>query len=523
MKKFTLITLTLLSAWGLLAQPNIEWKKSLGGTNNDFARSIQQTSDNGYIIAGSSKSTNGDVSGNHGEQDYWIVKLNTDGDIEWEKSLGGSDNDWATAIQQTSDKGYIVAGYTFSLDGEVSGKHGDNNTYSDYWIVKLNTDGDIEWEKCLGGSDHDQAFSVQQTSDGNYIVAGWTNSNDGDVVGNHAAIDYWIVKLNTSGDIEWKKCFGGEYSEKAYSIQQTTDKGYIIAGSTRSTTGDISENNHESFVNWIVKLNTDGDIEWEKCLGGSNDENAYSIQQTTDGGYIVAGTTESNDGDVSENNGNTDYWIVKLNTSGAIEWEKSLGGDSYEEVYSIQQTEDGNYIIAGSSKSTNDDVSGNHGNFDYWIVKLNTSGDLLWQKCLGGSDKENAYSIQQTTDKGYIVVGNADSWDDDVSGNNGMADYWVVKLSEDDASIKTINTVSEDLSIYPNPMNNYTEIEIPYNRDTKEPITVKIIDMSGKTVKQFNNVTQKKLRIQRENLESGIYQIIVSIDELIYTGKLTIK
>jgi len=408
-----------------IQEPLVEWQKALGGSGNDWAESIQQTNDGGYIVVGFATSNDGDVSGNHGLEDYLIAKLDTEGNIEWQKALGGSLDDYAYSVQQTSDGGYIVAGYTQSNDGDVSGNHGELGY--DYWIVKLDSNGNIEWKKTLGGSDYDKAYSIQQTNDGGYIVVGHTWSNDGDVSGNHGGEDYWVVKLDSNGYIEWQKALGGSNYDNAYSIQQTNDGGYIVAGWASSTDGDVS-GNHGGLDYWIVKLDAYGNIIWQKCLGGSERDWAESIQQTKDGGYIVAGYTESNDGDVSGNHGRADYWIVKLDAYGNIIWQKCLGGSDDDWAYSIQQTNDGGYIVAGWASSTDGDVSGNHGGLDYWIVKLDSNGNIIWQKALGGSDYDYAYSIQQTNDGGYIVAGRTYSNDGDVSGNHGGWDYWIVKL-----------------------------------------------------------------------------------------------
>jgi hypothetical protein len=405
--------------------PAIEWQKCLGGTADDFANSIQQTSDGGFIVAGETRSNDGDVSGNHGKSDAWVVKLNSLGDILWKKCLGGTGNDYARSIQQISDGGFILTGYTNSNNGDVSG----NNGYYDAWVVKLNSSGDILWQKCLGGTYDDYARSIQQTSDTGFILAGYTFSNDGDVSGNHGFSDAWVVKLNSSGDIIWQKCFGGTNEDYAYSIQQTSDSGFIVAGYTFSNDGDVS-GYHGYFDYWVVKLNSSGDIEWQKCLGGTYYDYAYSIQQTSDGGFIVAGETRSNDGDVSGNHGKSDDWVVKLNSSGDIEWQKCLGGTYYDYARSIQQISDGGFIVAGETGSNDGDVSGNNGYYDAWVVKLNSSGDILWQKCLGGTIDDRAYSIQQTSDGGFIVAGFTVSNDGDVSGNHGASDAWVVKLNK---------------------------------------------------------------------------------------------
>jgi len=345
------------------------WQNSRGGP----AYSIQQTTDGGYIIAASSSYS---IDRTY---DYEIVKLTSTGELDWQKCLGGSSDDRAYSVQQTTDDGYIIAGYSASSDGDVSDNHG----VYDYWIVKLTSTGELDWQKSFGGMGYDYAYSIQQTTDGGYIVAGRSSSNDGDFSGNHGYGDYLIVKLTSTGEIDWYKLLGGSGIDWAYSIKQTTDGGYIIAGCSSSNNGDVSGHHSDTVYNidyWIVKLTSAGEIDWQKCLGGSESEYAYSVQQTTDTGYIIAGYSYSFDGDVSENKGDLDYWIVKLTSTGEIDWQKSLGGSESDEAYSIQQTTDGGYIIAGYSRSNAGDVSGNHGSFDYWIIKLTSTGQLDWQK-----------------------------------------------------------------------------------------------------------------------------------------------
>ena len=365
--------------------------------------------------------------------------------IAWQKCLGGSNDDMAYSIKQTGDGGYIVAGKTESNNGDVSGNHSSGD---DARLVKLDASGTIVWQKCYGGASYECANSVYQTSDGGYAFAGEVMSNNGDVSGNHGGNDAWVVKLDASGTIAWQKCLGGSGDDKAFSILQTNDGGYIVAGSTNSNDGDVSGNHGGVVDAWVVKLSASGAIAWQKCLGGSGVEIAYSIQQTSDGGYIVAGFTTSNDGDVSGNHGSIDVWVVKLDASGAIEWQKCLGGSGEDYAYSIQQTSDGSYIVAGVTTSTNGDVSGNHGGYDAWVVKLNASGSKVWQKCLGGSGIDMAISIQQTSDGGYIVAGYTASTNGNVSGNHCGDDAWVVKLNPDDSGGSGGGGCSEGFGIF---------------------------------------------------------------------------
>jgi len=434
---FTLLVMTQAFS-GMAQTPVIQWQKSLGGSGNDYANSIQQTADGGYIVAGYTSSNDGDVSGNHGGNDMWVVKLNNAGIIQWQKTLGGSGDDVANYVQQTADGGYIVAGYTYSNDGDVSGNHG----HADAWVVKLNSAGNIQWQKALGGNNNDAANSVQQLADGGYIL-GCTaiSENNGDVILSHGAAEGWVVKLSSAGVIEWSLCLGGQSWDYARQVQQTTDGGFVMGGYTFSVDGDAL-GNRGNLDYWVVKLDNIMERQWKKTMGGTVTDVLASVIQTTDGGYITAGNVYSQDGDVAGSGFHgiyfNDYWVVKLDSTGAIQWKKALGGSGNDLAQSIQQTIDGGYIVFGYTTSNDGDVSGNHGYVDYWMVKLNSSGTIQWQKTLGGTNQEGynnipnevdgAHSIQQTRDSGYILAGYSKSNDGDVSGNHGNFDYWVVKL-----------------------------------------------------------------------------------------------
>lgn len=406
-------------------------QRCIGGSGSDALSSVRQTTDGGYIVAGFTTSNDGDISGNHGGGDMLVAKLDYSGNITWQKCLGGSNYDEAKSVEQTTDGGYIVNGYSYSSDGDISGHHGA----CDYLVTKLYPNGNVQWQKCFGGTSMDAGYCVQQTTDGGYILEGVSNSTNGDVTGNHSGSnDFWIVKLDPSGDITWQKCLGGSLSDGSYSVQQTTDGGYILGGLTCSNDGNVS-GNHGSVDYWVVKLTSSGVLSWQKCLGGSDEDWLWSIRQTSDGGYGLAGWSLSTDGDVTGSHGGGDIWVVNLDSEGNICWQKSLGGSGADEIRwewpSIWQTVDGGYFVAGCSDSTDGDVTGNKGDADFWVVKLNTGGNISWQKCFGGSLTDRARSGVQTTDGGYVVVGWTHSSDGDVSGNHSVTypqDGWIIKL-----------------------------------------------------------------------------------------------
>jgi hypothetical protein len=419
--------------------PFISWQKSLGGTGDDWYSSLEQTTDGGYIAAGYSYSNDGDVTGNHGGADYWIARLDSSGIMQWQKSLGGTNSDFADEILQTSDGGFIVAGYSGSFNGDLTVNHGAN----DYWVVKLDVSGNIQWQKSLGGTAYDNATAIQETADGGFIVSGNSNSNNGDVTGNHGLLDYWLVKLDSSGSLQWQKSLGGSNYDFPEEILQTSDGGFIVTGYSSSNDGDVT-GYHGGGDTWVVKLDITGNIEWQKSLGGSGEDEGYSIEETADGGFIAAGYSTSNDGDVSGHHGNYDYWVVKLDITGNIEWQKSLGGDDADFGTSIIQTTDGGFIVAGYSSSNDGDVSGNHGAADYWIVKLNGFGSIDWQKSVGGSNDDYGQAFQQTANGGYMIGGSSFSNDGNVSGNDGSLDYWILRLDSSPGGIEICNNLDDN-------------------------------------------------------------------------------
>ncbi len=363
---------------------SIAWKIDLGGSDIDVLNDIQETSDHGFITCGYTYSNDGDVPGNRGLTDCWAVKLDSTGVVEWSKNYGGSSYDLAYSIRQLTNGTYVFASQARYNGGDVSGNHG----FYDYWVVNLDASGSIIWQKSLGGGGDDVPAGISLTSDGGLIVIGWTVSQDGDVTGtNNQSPDIWVVKLNATGGLVWQKCYGGSTTDEATAIIQTSDGGYIFGGHTFSLNGDISGHHNTSQLfgsdGWVVKIDAIGNLQWQKCLGGTNYErDAADLLQTPDGGYIVTIRGNSIDGDTPDMHytpGSTLNWttpndisVYKLSATGQLDWQKCIGGFENEEVSSIDKTIDGAYIISGSTKSNDGDVSGNHNvqSTDAWIVKL---------------------------------------------------------------------------------------------------------------------------------------------------------
>lgn len=493
------------------AQPGIQWQQCLGGAGGEFGTCIQSTIDGGYVLSAYTTSNSGDVSGNHGgSYDAWVVKIDAFGALQWQTCLGGSGGDQANAIQQTADEGFIVAGSTASSDGDVSGYHdaGSAIPRADAWVVKLDADGAIQWQKCLGGWERDDISAILQAGDGGYICAGSTYSNDGDVSGNHGDFDAWVVKLDAAGDLQWQKCLGGTGTEAARSIAQTMDGGYIVTANTSSNNGDV-QGNHGSHDAWVVKLSASGVIEWQECLGGSGPETGYSILQSADQGYLVAGQTKSTDGDVSGIHGvgfTYDAWAVKLDALGAIQWQRCLGGTSDETAYSAVLAADSGYVLAGATDSYNGDVSGSHGSGDdMWVVKLDRDGDLEWQKCLGGGAHDGAESICRAGTDAYMVAGHARSNNFDVSGNHGDYDVWVVKLGFADVGLAEHE--SGHFTVTPNPAQSGITLNFP---PEALPEHLALLDAAGRTLcTRSLMTTTSSFAFDLSGHESGLYLIQV--------------
>ncbi len=430
----------MLVSRALSQAPAIQWQKNYGGSLHEQGISIQPTTDGGYIMIGHTNSSDIDITLNHGLTDCWVVKVNGTGNIEWQKTYGGSNYETGFCIRQTTDGGYVFTGTSWSADGDATSNHG----FADVWVVKLNNTGTIEWQKAFGGTSHDEGFTIEQTTDGGYVVFGCTQSANGDVTFNHGTEDYWLIKLNSSGIMQWQKTYGGDNADRGVVVRQTTDGGYIMAGHSRTpNNGDVTGNHSGSEDYWVVKTNNLGTLEWQKSLGGDAVENAISICEATDGGYLIAGQSYSVNGDVTFNRGFSDYWIVKLNSTGSIEWQKTYGGSDFDMATSIYKTPDGGYIVGGVSSSNDGDITGDHSSGptvgDYWIVKLNATGTIQWQKALGGTSNDEAFCAVPTADGGYIITGYALSNDGDATGNYGGFDFWTVKLLDAPLPVELIS------------------------------------------------------------------------------------
>jgi hypothetical protein len=425
MLKIYLVFICLFSYFLNAQSVSLEWQKCYGGTSSDYAGMIIATSDGGLIKVGEVLSNNGDVSGNHGDTDTWVVKSDVDGNIQWQRCLGGTLGEYGSRICQANDGGYLVVFSSESSNGDLIFNYGS----VDVCLAKLDSNGLVEWIHTYGGSGTEATAGVVSTNDGGFVILGASNSNDGNVSGNNGSGDTWIFKVDSIGQIIWQYCYGGANSDGMRDIQLTNDGGFILVGSTNSNTG-IFASNHGNNDYWVIKLTSTGTLEWSKCFGGSIDEHGYSIKQTIDNGYILIGSTQSNDGNVSGNHSyqQADLWVVKINEFGDILWQKCYGGTAQDWGYNVVLNSNNGYFISGTVQSNNGDIIGSNGSADYWVAEIDSIGGIINSYCFGGSSVENLKNIDNTADGKLIILGNTVSTNGDVSGNHGQTDLWVVKF-----------------------------------------------------------------------------------------------
>ncbi len=451
MKKHILSLITVIFISSLAFSQNLakRWDRTYGGSLQEIMSTLIKTNDGGFLLGGFSLSDIGnDVSEtSRGAYDYWVVKTDSLGSKMWDRRFGGDLQDRLYSLDQTSDGGYILGGFTTSdSTGDVS-QHTKGSL--DYWIVKIDEFGAKQWDKRYGGADYDQLSGVRQTPDGGYILGGWSYSDSTGDVSQHTrgAEDFWVVKTDPSGNILWNKRYGGNGNDQLFYLENSSDGGYILGGRTASdSSGEVSEVSRGQNDYWLIKIDAAGNKVWDKRYGGSANDNFFWLEETSDGGFVLGGYIQSTPGgDVTEPSRDTatvdlvyigDVWIVKTNALGAKLWDKRFGGDQKEDAFGfVTQTSDGGYLFgcASYSNASGDKSDNNFGMEQSWIVKLDSSGNKLWDRTIftGGED-EFAYPVE--TDDDCYLIGNwsyADSSGFKTEDARGGYDYWIVKFCED--------------------------------------------------------------------------------------------
>ncbi|OQP57660.1 hypothetical protein A3860_08490 [Niastella vici] len=355
-------------------------------------------------------------------------KDNNDGytyGVNWQQMLGGTNWDGANDAKKTADGGLIVTGYSKSADGDLTGNKGAE----DILVAKLDASGNRQWVKNFGGSAADNGNAVVTTPDGGYLIAGTTQSSDGDIPSNQGNSDFVILKLDASGNKSWVKTYGSSKLEETTSIISTLDGGYLLLGSTTSTDG-IATGNHGGSDIMLIKLNESGDKQWVKLLGGSLNELPGQILATADGGYMLCGSSESKDGDISNNKGGFDYLLMKLDASANKVWDKTYGGSGSDYARGLTVPYNNEYVLTGNTNSTNGDVGYYHGGAsDIWVVYAGASGTKLWERTFGGPQEDFSSCITPGTDGRFIVGGFSNSKEGETDNNKGGYDLLFLNLT----------------------------------------------------------------------------------------------
>ncbi|UCF64532.1 MAG: choice-of-anchor D domain-containing protein [bacterium] len=382
---FLILLSVFLSFQSLPAQPpDTLWIRTFGGSNIDIGHAVQQTRDGGYIITGYTRSY-GLMSG----RNVWLVKTDTAGNEEWNNAFGGNNDEEAYDVYPTNDGGYVFTGYTESFGLGLN----------DVLLMKADSSGNSEWIRTFGGAQDDEGYSLCPTTDGGFIVAGVTSSSGA------GSRDVFLIKTDGAGNEQWQKTLGGFSSDGARSVQQTSDGGYIITGWTLSYGPGFLGNA------WLVKTDSLGNLQWDQVFGGTDADRGYCVQETGEGGYIFTGYTSSFGA------GLYDLLLIKTDPAGNELWNKTFGGSGRDYGHAVRQTSDGGYIVTGYT------LSFGAGGDDLWVIKADSAGNEEWSKTYGGGSSDIGYDVRQTSDGGYIVTGHT------LSYGAGVHDVFLIRLA----------------------------------------------------------------------------------------------
>lgn len=413
---------------------SLDWVQTFGGSGEETAQSVIPTNDGGFAVLGYTNSIDGDLTGKSlPVNDYWLLKFSALGDLQWSKTYGGSKDDRGQSVIQTTDGGYAVVGYAMSDDGDGSLNQG----FHDNWILRLDANGDILWEKSFGFSGHDHAYDIVQTSDGGLFFSGFLDVTSSGGEGNsrkkitsyaqHGVGEFWGIKLDADGNLLWRRYFGGTNNDRSFGAVEANDGGLVMIGASESDDFDIS-NPNGSYDVWVVKISAKGDLIWEKSFGGTGIDRAYDVVKTDEGAYVIVGETFSTDGDIFKNNGESDAWLIKVSDKGDLLWERTFGGSDFDAARGLATTSDGGFVIAGNSKSVEGDLAENSGENDIWLIKTDTNGNFQDQMVMGGEGLDFGFDILQDDLGNLILVGESASSSMRNITSKGMTDLVVFGL-----------------------------------------------------------------------------------------------
>lgn len=507
---FSLLTIPVISQ-------DILWEKTYGGLQSEYLFDVIPTPDYGFLLAGSSLSGK---SGNKQDErvndlDYWLWKMDETGSLEWQRSFGGNGSDFLYSVAATNDGGYVLGGSSTSTEGNA--KQDVSRGKEDIWIIRLNPEGEQQWQKTIGGTGRDILKQIVPLKDGGYIIGGSTDSQPA-IEGSTALgekrsekygnMDYWVIKLDSSGEIEWERTYGGLYRDELQSIIQTKDGGFLAGGYSNSPiSGNKNQDSYGEGDYWILKLDKTGNIEWQLTMGGEQDDRLFTLVESNRGGYIAGGNSGSGaTGNKSESNGKgTDFWVVKISEDAEITWQKTFDFGQADVLTSLIENEDGSLILGGyaQSETTGRKKTDKKGINDYVAIKIDTDGQEVWKAEIGSSGTDILRKAIETRDGGYLLAGTSNgSVSRDKTSVQGRNDFWVVKLKDKDKEKKKR---TPGLEAYPNPVTNYTNVIV--NHDFEEA-TVTVVDILGREMQRFKTY-YRTIPVNMRSYPEGVYIITV--------------
>ena len=411
----------------------LDYIKTFGGSNDDEANDIINTSDGGFMVIGSSKSSDGLIQKKIGsESDILLIKFDSNKSIEWVKNYGGSKDDRGQSVVEVSGIGYALLGYSMSNDGDAS----NNEGFHDNWVILIDSIGNIIWEKSYGFSGHDHAYNIIQTKDGNLFFNGFLDVTASRGLGStekvgrsikHGVGEFWCHKIDLEGNILWRKYFGGTNNDRSYDSIETAEGDFIIVGSSESSDNDIGSPKG-SYDIWVIKVSSKGDFLWERSYGGSKYETANSIIQSSDNKIHILGSTLSNDKDISFGMGSSDFWLITLDSNGNLLSEQTFGGSNFDRGKKIEIDNKDNIWLTGYSRSIDFDFSLNKGKNDAVLIQLSKNRILKEIFEIGAEGEDIANSLINFNENEIIVAGYSDSKEDHFAENKGGKDIFLVFL-----------------------------------------------------------------------------------------------
>lgn len=514
-----LVLLASFFAVSMAYSQDILWEKSFGGKHAELLFDAIPTPDYGFILAGSSvsgKNGNKEII-NNGDFDFWIWKMDENGDLDWQKSFGGDKSDLIQTVKLTNDGGYILAGTSDSNKGFQ--KNDDSNGLEDFWIIKLDAKGNEMWQKTFGGSGQEKLSSIIQTKDGGYLIGGTSNS---DISGNKTEnsrgnLDYWIIKINKLGKIEWQKTYGGEQLDILKSIEQTNDEGFILGGYSNSiASGEKAENNIGVGDYWVIKIDNKGAIQWQKTLGGDKDDQLNTLVKLSNGNYLLGGNSNSGSAyNKNKSSKGTDFWVVCIDDQGEVVWQETYDFGKIDILSSIIENPDSSLLIAGHAKSevTGTQKKDKEGINDYIALKVNNKGEELWSKVVGSNGEDLLRKSIETRDGGYLLAGTSKGKvSRDRNSDKGNGDFWIVKLKDKQKPEKP----KAPIEALPNPTEAFTNVIVGFEFDSG---TATLYDLSGRQLQQFS-INSKTVPVDLSSYPEGIY--IVEIRTNTHTNSVKV-